>query len=102
MATGDSPIEPASNYQPANRQADVVPDYHQSVTITRTWEGPLPDPESLAHYEQVVPGAGERILTVFEGQVAHRHSMELKNSRRRDWGLVLAFVVVVILIAVGA
>lgn len=34
--------------------------------------------------------------------MAHRHSMELKNSRRRDWGLVLAFVVVVILIAVGA
>lgn len=101
MAMGDNPIEPTSNNQPATRQADVVPEPLQSVTIARSWSGPLPDPESLDLYEQVVPGAGERLLSIFEGQVAHRHSMESSDSRRRDWGLALAFVVVIFIVTSG-
>lgn len=37
---------------------------------------PLPPPEWLAAYEQVHPGAANRILSIFEGQVAHRHEQE--------------------------
>lgn len=102
MATGDNQIETASNNQPATRQADVVPELNQTVTVTQAWRGPMPDPESLARYEQIVPGAAERLLTVFEGQVAHRHSMESRLSRRRDWGLALAFIVTVLIVATGA
>jgi uncharacterized membrane protein len=102
MAKNDSEIEPASTTQPATRQADVVSERRESLTITRTWQGPLPDPESLAQYEQLVPGAAERFLFMVEGQVAHRHRMESENSTRLNWGLVAAFVVVVLVVAAGA
>ena len=101
MAAEDNQIERAPNNQPANRQADVVPERHQSVTITRTWQGPLPDPDSLALYEQLVPGAAERLLSVFEGQVEHRHRMESHASGRRSWGLAAAFVIVILILAAG-
>ena len=98
---GSSEIEPTSNNQPATRQADLVPELRQSVTITRTWHGPMPDPESLALYEQVVPGAAERLLTVFEEQVSHRHRMESQDSGRRSWGLAAAFIIVILILAAG-
>lgn len=102
MAIDNYPMDSDSNDQPATRQADVVTEHQQSLTITRTWQGPLPDPESLAHYERVAPGAAERILAVFERQVKHRLSMEARDSKRRDWGLALAFIVVILLVATGA
>ena len=40
------------------------------------FHGPLPPPDALAQYEEVVPGAGDRILQVYERQVEHRHRME--------------------------
>jgi len=36
----------------------------------------LPRPEFLAHYEQICPGAADRILKIAEGAVAHNHKME--------------------------
>ena len=102
MAIDDNQIESTPNNQPASRQADIVPEGRQAVTIARTWHGPLPDPDSLALYEQLVPGAAERLLSVFEGQVAHRHRMESHSSSRRNWGLAAAFVIVVLIVAAGA
>ena len=102
MATNDSEIEPASTTQPATRQADVVSERRESFTIARTWQGPLPDPESLAQYEQLVPGAAERFLSMVERQVAHRLRMESEDSTRLNWGLAAAFVVVILVVAAGA
>ena len=39
-------------------------------------QGPLPPPDILAGYENVVPGAGERILRMAEQEAVHRHSQE--------------------------
>lgn len=38
--------------------------------------GPLPDPLTLAEYEKVLPGTADRIISTFERQVEHRHSLE--------------------------
>lgn len=38
--------------------------------------GPLPDPRSLERYEEVVPGAAERIIILAEKQAAHRQKIE--------------------------
>ena len=41
-----------------------------------TYSGPLPPPEILRQFEEVIPGSAERIFTQFEAQSAHRRSME--------------------------
>ena len=38
--------------------------------------GPIPDPERLAGYERVLPGAAERIFKSFEEENQHRRSLE--------------------------
>ena len=102
MATDDNQIEPASNNQPATRQADVVPEESHIFTISaQAWVGPLPDPVTMERYESLVPGAAERFLGLLEGEVTHRQVMDNRDSRRRDWGLAFAFIVVVLIVAAG-
>jgi uncharacterized membrane protein len=43
--------------------------------------GPLPSPEQLRIYEQVLPGAADRIVKMAEAQISHRHSIERRASR---------------------
>ena len=38
--------------------------------------GPLPTPETLAGYDDVVPGAGERVISMAEREQEHRHARE--------------------------
>lgn len=38
--------------------------------------GPLPPPEIMRGYNEILPGAAERIVAVFESEVAHRHDLE--------------------------
>jgi len=63
------------------------------------YRGPLPPPEMLRAYDEIVPGAAERILTQFERQSEHRREIERKivsNIARRDMGsMVLAGLLVV-------
>jgi uncharacterized membrane protein len=52
-----------------------------NVVFQRHFSGPLPPPEVLAHYNEVVPGAAERILTLTEEQSAYRRRpLKLKCS----------------------
>lgn len=41
-------------------------------------QGPLPAPEDLQRYEQLLPGAAERIIKMAELEQQHRHSQEVK------------------------
>lgn len=38
--------------------------------------GPLPQPGDFAQYDQVLPGAAERLLAMAEREQAHRHQLE--------------------------
>lgn len=74
--------------------------------------GPLPPPSMLQAYEDIVPGAAERILSMAENQLAHRHhqesvrlSADVKLESRGQW-MALGMVVTALalgggLIAVG-
>ncbi len=44
--------------------------------IIEAHQGPLPHPEILKRYEEIVQGAATRILEMAEQEAAHRHSME--------------------------
>ena len=74
--------------------------------IAEAWIGPLPDPDALEQYERLIPGLSERFLAIFESEVAHRQGLEnaefVRESRRTDWGLAAAFIVVAMVIGAGA
>jgi uncharacterized membrane protein len=84
----------------------------QEVNASRTQiaasyhHGPLPSPETFAHYEQVCPGAAERILIMAEKQAGHRQNMEMiitkSNSRDSSLGIIFAFLIGTITIITGA
>ncbi len=44
--------------------------------IQKHHSGPLPPPEDFEHYERVLPGLGERIVTMAEKAQTHRHKQE--------------------------
>lgn len=69
------------------------------------FSGPLPHPEVMRQYEEVVPGSAERILTMAEEQSRHRISMESKiipgQQRESSRGQIFGFILCLLLITVG-
>jgi uncharacterized membrane protein len=63
------------------------------------YRGPLPPPEMLRGYDEIVPGAAERILTQFERQSEHRREIERKmvsNIARREMGSILVAALLIV------
>jgi len=78
-----------NNNQPKN-QAVVAYEQH-------SFSGPLPHPEILRQFEQVSPGAAERIIKMAEEQSLHRRELEKKviesDISQSKWGQRLGFVI---------
>jgi uncharacterized membrane protein len=101
-----------STSRPANNKLSVnhtAPPLANSEAITRLsiqqqFSGPLPPPEILIKYNDVVPNGGERIILMAEKQQNHRISLEKfvleKDARRADLGLILGFILA-LLVAIG-
>lgn len=70
-----------------------------------SYSGPLPDPETLDRYNQIVPNGAERIFAQFEAQTAHRHDIERRVVRSnvfcQKFGSLSAFVLGAIAIGGG-
>jgi uncharacterized membrane protein len=77
---------------------------HAAVEISR-FSGPLPHPEDLAKYEQVLPGSADRIISMAEHQAEHRRNLEktviLSNVTLQQWGLACAFILAMTAISGG-
>lgn len=73
---------------------------HQ-VTQVHAWQGPLPAPEDLKRYDIIVPGAADRILSMAEEEMKHRHSKENRtlkcNSILITMSTIFAFLCVIVL-----
>lgn len=74
--------------------------------MTAYHEGPLPVPEELARYDEILPGAAERIMAIAESQLRHRQELEkqalqaqVQNSRN---GQLCATVTAVSTVIAGA
>jgi len=69
------------------------------------FSGPLPPPEELAKYEQILPGSANRIISMAEQQSSHRQELEKTvigaNARTQTWGLVSAFIIAMTAIGGG-
>lgn len=68
----------------------------QRLQIAARFSGPIPPPETLQKYDQILPGLAERIMKQAESQTAHRIEIEKKviqsdviNSRL---GLIFGFI----------
>ena len=76
------------------------------MVVQSSFEGPLPPPEILRRFDEVVPGAAERIIRMAEEQFAHRTALEKKviesDISRSKWGQILGFMIAVIGLGVSA
>ena len=71
--------------QRARNVAGAQPPGGVTTTLTQTkvsaHSGPLPAPETLAEYEQFLPGSAERIFAMAEAQLSHRLHIEESQLR---------------------
>lgn len=76
-----------------------------STEVTTTWSGPIPPPDMLQRFDEIVPGAAGRILDTAEKQAYHRMRMEETviegDSRRSYLGLIAGFILSAATIAGG-
>ncbi|CCO25463.1 DUF2335 domain-containing protein [Maridesulfovibrio hydrothermalis] len=67
------------------------------------FQGPIPDPETFKAYEQALPGAADRILSMTERQSKHRQEMEKYAIRSENnlqlvglvFGLIVSLAIIV-------
>jgi len=82
----------------SRRQMAVSAEYHHS--------GPIPDPMTLERYDQILPGAAERIIKMAEDQSTHRREIEkiVIKSKSRDslLGIIAGFFITIIVALIGA
>ena len=73
--------------------------------MMRSFSGPLPPPEALERYNQILPGAAERIIVMAESQHAHRLDLEkhviTSNVSAQKLGTILGFVVAMTVVIGG-
>ena len=78
------------------------PNINTTIVQHQQWSGPLPAPEALAQYNNIVPDAAERILRMAEKEQEHRHKAEDKKDKSRNkiamTSTILAFICVLVLI----
>ena len=74
-------------------------------TTTVRFVGPLPPPELLKRYDEVIPGGAERIIALAERQSAHRQELEKtvinSNCKNERLGTILGFVLAMIALIGG-
>lgn len=75
----------------------------RSLEYTERYEGVLPHPRILKGFEDILPGATDRILKQAEQQAAHRQHLERTviegDARRSDAGLIVGAILTLATIA---
>lgn len=85
----------------------------QLQLLGHQYSGPLPPPEMLQGFEQVLPGAAERIFSMVEQEQKHVHALQERSLaideqnvrgayRLASRGQILGFVVVFASLLIGA
>lgn len=107
MEEADREVAPLDPSDDPDVRGQMVASSRASV-----FRGPLPPPAVLKEYEQLLPGATERLLTMSEQQTAHRlqmqrESMELTSvavqasASRANRGQIFAAFIATFIILVG-
>jgi uncharacterized membrane protein len=71
----------------------------QAFSISKFHSGPLPSPETLQEYENIVPGCAKTIFDVFVKQADHRMGLEkivvTSQQTQSKWGQNYAFIIAI-------
>jgi len=78
----------------------------QVVSVIRQeYSGPLPPPNALERYSQIIPNGAERLMVMAEEQSKHRRELETKalntDSRNSLLGVIFAFLLGLTTIVAG-
>lgn len=82
------------------------------VVHEEAYQGPLPHPDLLKKFEEITPGAAERILLMAEKEQQHRHQLEIEIVTKennnikseislKNKGLFCAFILALLIIVGG-
>lgn len=92
-----SEVERASLAQSGKTEENEAQVRSTIHAIGYAYSGPLPPPQVLREFEQILPGAAERIFIQFEAQAEHRRRSETKvidsNTLSQKLGAISAPVI---------
>ena len=71
----------ASSKPPARNQPQAGPQNPQRTVTVTSRQGPLPAPQELFQYNQLLPGAADRIIGMAEREQSHRMNVEDMSAR---------------------
>ena len=78
------------------RQEEMFPDAVEYAETTY-FAGPLPAPQTLYEYDQILPGAADRIIGMAEREAQHRHTLEREvlkiQGRNSTFGIFAGLLV---------
>lgn len=86
-----------SNHQQTNKL--VV----SELQISRS--GPLPPPNELQKYNEIIPNGAERLMALYEKQVEHRIELEKTvikaDVKKQTLGQIFAFIITMVITIAG-
>lgn len=68
--------QPAARPQTLPNIPEAIPEHSRLLIRREESSGPLPDPVTFQHYDEILPGAAERILTMAEENARHAREMD--------------------------
>lgn len=96
-AVAEDSREVSGEVQSGSDQADQEKNPQQLITLAQGhFSGPLPPPSVLQGYEDVLPGAAERIVHMAEKEQSQRHTLDdslaASVTRQQERGQWFAFM----------
>ena len=82
-------------------QTEVRSIVHQELSVARSnfFSGPLPHPDHLREYENILPGSADRVIRMAEEQAQHRRQLETlvftSNTKLEARGQILGFLIAI-------
>ena len=102
---GDEAHRISSSAQPSLPQGTDAGQLLDIALIEAVWNGPLPPPNVLRGYEEIVPGSAQRIMEMAEKEQEHSRNMVstviVGDSRRAYLGLIAGFIISILGIGGG-
>lgn len=103
----DPVIDPVADPESSSEELEQETTIRKVVAqvIESEFSGPIPPPNIMRGYEEILPGAADRILSMAERQSQHRQDMEKKivEAEARDsyHGVWFAFIMGMTSLACG-
>lgn len=77
---GDEARRPDPPHPPEEGEGGEIEARFIKAEAVYVRQGPLPDAEEVRRYEITLPGAADRIFSMAESEVSHRHSLEARGQ----------------------